>query len=103
MGIAGILYILARAAGKIGGVYLAGLKIRDRFPQISRYLGITLLCQAGVAIGLSYEVLADYPEMGKMLTTIVLSTVIFNETLGPWLVRVGLDLAGELKNADSQG
>ena len=101
MGAAGVVYIIARAVGKIGGIYLAGLKYKETLPQISRYLGMTMLCQAGVAIGLSYETLADYPETGKLITTIVLSTVIFNETLGPYLVRLGLAKAGEITEFDA--
>ncbi len=95
MGAAGIVYLVTRSIGKVAGVYLAGRG--NRHPKVvSKYLGMTLLCQAGVAIGLSYEVQADYPELGKWVTTIILATVIVNETIGPYLVKLGLGLAGEL-------
>lgn len=95
MGIAGIVYLVGRAAGKVGGIWLAGRRIKD-VPQISKYLGMTMICQAGVAIGIAYEVQSRYPDIGEILTTIVLSTVIVNETIGPYLVRLGLSLAGEV-------
>ncbi|MBZ0266125.1 cation:proton antiporter [bacterium] len=103
MGIAGVIYLVGRSLGKIGGVFLAGQKVKEKYPQIPKYLGITMLCQAGVAIGLAYEVSVDYPEIGAVITTIVLSTVIINETIGPYLVRVGLSRSHEIgeKNQES--
>lgn len=98
MGIAGLVYLVARTAGKVGGIYAAGLTIPER-PQIGKYLGMTMLCQAGVAIGEAYEVLHRFPEKGQLLTTIVLATVIVNETLGPYLVRLGLSFAREMPTA----
>ncbi len=95
MGAAGFVYLFARNFGKIAGIWLAG-RSGGLPPQIGKYFGMTLLCQAGVAIGLSYEVLRDYPEVGRLISTIVLSTVIINETIGPYLVRVGLSLAKEI-------
>ncbi|HEX03773.1 MAG TPA: hypothetical protein ENH10_01260, partial [Bacteroidetes bacterium] len=97
MGIAGIVYLVARLLGKIGGIWVAG-KYSGQPKEVSNFLGITLLCQAGVAIGLSYEVLADYPEIGQMITTIVLATVILNETIGPYLIKLGLTLAKEIQS-----
>jgi len=96
MGIAGLVYLFGRMFGKIGGVWLAGRRYRREFPAISNYLGMTLLCQAGVAIGIAYEVKDTFPEVGMLLTTVVLATVVVNETAGPFLVRLGLDLAGEI-------
>lgn len=95
MGIAGAIYLFARGLGKIGGVWLAGRRMKQ-YPQISKYLGMTLLCQAGVAIGEAYEVIEFFPRIGEMLVTIVLATVIINETIGPYLVRLGLALGGEV-------
>ncbi|MCB2211700.1 cation:proton antiporter [bacterium] len=95
MGFAGVVYLLARSAGKIGGIWLAG-RVTSQPVEVSKFLGMTLLCQAGVAIGLSYEIIADYPEIGQMITTIVLATVILNETVGPYLVKLGLSMAHEV-------
>lgn len=101
MGLAGILYLVARTAGKVGGIWLAGRKMHH-LPQIGKYLGMTMLCQAGVAIGEAYEILDHFPDEGELLTTIVLSTVIVNETIGPYLVRLGLSFSNELPD-DSTG
>lgn len=96
MGVAGLVYLLGRVAGKIGGIWLAGRKYSREIPAISKYLGMTMLCQAGVAIGIAYEMQVDFPRIGLMLTTVVLATVVVNETVGPYLVRLGLSLAGEI-------
>jgi Kef-type K+ transport system membrane component KefB len=95
IGWAGIIYLGARFLGKFGGIWLAG-RYSKQPAEVSNFLGMTLICQAGVAIGLSYEVMADYPEMGQFITTIVLATVIVNETIGPYLVKLGLSLAKEI-------
>jgi len=100
MGIAGVVYLVARLIGKVSGIWFAG-RYSGQPTEVSNFLGITLLCQAGVAIGLSYEVLADYPEMGQMITAIVLATVILNETIGPYLVKLGLTMAKEIPDTDS--
>ena len=91
--IVGVLYILARSVGKYIGSYCScrGCKCA---PQITKHLGITLLPQAGVALGMAMTatVLAD----GGLVRNVVLFSVLVYELVGPALTRRSLLLAGEI-------
>ena len=92
--IVGVLYILARSAGKYFGAYgsCRGCKCA---PQITKHLGITLLPQAGVALGMAMTatVLAD----GDLVRNVVLFSVLVYELVGPALTKRSLLKAGEIK------
>lgn len=60
-------------------------------------LGLTLLPQAGVAIGMFMTVAENYPEMGKTLGTVILSSVLIYEGVGPFLTRLALARAREIR------
>lgn len=101
MGLIGVIYILCRTAGKLGGAALSSRAAKAE-PRIQKYLGIALLSQAGVAIALACMAsveLAGYGEPGRYLgalaiTTILAATVIF-EIIGPIGVRFAVTRAGE--------
>ena len=101
MGMIGVVYILFRSLGKVGGAALSS-KAAKAEPVVQKYLGISLLSQAGVAIALACMVsveLAGYGEPGKYLgalaiTTILAADVIF-EIIGPIGVRFAVTRAGE--------
>ena len=71
----GILYILARSAGKYIGARLSAKAVKCE-PQICKYLGITLLPQAGVALGMSVTVAAELGSEGVIIRNIVLFAVL---------------------------
>ena len=91
----GLVYILMRSAGKI-----LGAGISSRFmkcpPTVCRYLGITLLPQAGVALGMSATVAADFGAEGAIMRNIVLFSVLIYELVGPILTKQALSAAGEI-------
>ena len=91
----GLLYILARSAGKILG---AGISSRFMGCQesVCKYLGITLLPQAGVALGMSVTVAADFGAEGAIIRNIVLFSVLIYELVGPLLTKMALTSAGEI-------
>ena len=91
----GLLYIVARSAGKILG---AGISSRFMGCQesVCKYLGITLLPQAGVALGMSVTVAADYGAEGAIIRNIVLFSVLVYELVGPLLTKMALTKAGEI-------
>ncbi|MEW6070419.1 MAG: cation:proton antiporter, partial [Candidatus Thermoplasmatota archaeon] len=101
MGMMGVIYILSRTVGKVGGATLSS-RIAKTEPTIQKYLGIALLSQAGVAIALACMTsveLAGYGAPGRYLgalviTTIVAADVIF-EIIGPIGVRFAVTKAGE--------
>lgn len=97
-------YILARAAGKYGGVWL-GCRIAGTTKAIRTYLGVCMLPQAGVAIGLvllieASPVMQQIPEsfgaiVGTMVNIILLS-VFINELIGPPLSRYAIIRGNEM-------
>jgi Kef-type K+ transport system membrane component KefB/nucleotide-binding universal stress UspA family protein len=95
-GIVGIVYFFGRIGGKIAGATL-GATFAGADKNVRRYLGFTLLPQAGVAIGLlflisSMETLAKYTII---ITPVVLAGIFFSELIGPLSARIALGLAGE--------
>lgn len=91
----GIVYIIARSAGKISGASISA-KMTKCEPQIQKYLGITLLPQAGVALGMSMTAL-ELGEAGIIIRNVALFAVLVYELVGPTLTRIALERAGEIK------
>jgi hypothetical protein len=65
-------------------------------PTVQKYLGITLLPQAGVALGMSLKALS-LGEAGVIIRSISLFAVLIYELVGPLLTKIALDKAGEIK------
>ena len=92
----GVVYILARSAGKIAGAS-ASAKLMRCEPSICKYLGITLLPQAGVALGMSVIVAAEFGADGAITRNIVLFSVLIYELVGPLLTKMALTAAGDIR------
>lgn len=94
----GIIFILTRSLGKILGAYgscaLSGCDQKTR-----KYLGITLLPQAGVALGMA--ITASTLSDGSMVRNVVLFAVLVYELIGPTLTKNALIAAGEIKAEES--
>ena len=90
----GVVYIASRSLGKIGGAY-ASCRATKCSPSIQKYLGITLLPQAGVALGMAAE--AAQLSDGHMVRNVVLFSVLVYELVGPTLTKMSLMAAGEIK------
>jgi Kef-type K+ transport system membrane component KefB len=95
LGLVGLGYLVARPVGKIVGSYFAGKKFGAE-ENVSRNLGVALFPQAGVAIGMALTVQELYPEIGQMIETVILSSVIIYEGFGPFLTRLSLQRADEI-------
>ncbi len=91
----GVVYIIFRSLGKYYGTY-ASAKLVKCEPQISKYLGITLLPQAGVALGMSATAM-QLGSDGELIRNITLFAVLIYELIGPLLTRQALMAAGEIK------
>ncbi len=91
----GLVYILTRSAGKILGANSSArlMKCED---SICKYLGITLLPQAGVALGMSATVAAEFGAEGAVIRNIVLFSVLIYELVGPVLTKMALTKAGDI-------
>lgn len=92
--IIGLAYILSRSAGKYYGANLSA-KMAKSEPNIVKYLGITLLPQAGVALGMAKQASA-LPEIGAIILNLTLFSVLIYELIGPFLTKVALTKAGEI-------
>lgn len=92
----GVMYILSRSAGKIFGASVSAKLMRCE-PSICKYLGITLLPQAGVALGMSVTVAAEFGAEGAIVRNIVLFSVLIYELVGPVLTKIALTAAGDIK------
>ena len=98
VGLIGIAYLLLRSIGKWGGTYLGAVCVKaDK--HIRHYLGLTLLPQAGVAIGMAALVSARFPTLAAQVNTIVLAGVLVFELIGPVITKIALTKAGEIPAA----
>lgn len=90
----GAVYIVSRSAGKYLGAY-GSCKATGCSESITKHLGVTLLPQAGVALGmaLTAQKLAD----GEVVRNVVLFSVLVYELVGPALTKRSLIAAGEIK------
>ena len=91
------VYFLARVVGKIVGARL-GTSMGGAPPVVSRWLGLTLIPQAGVAVGLAMT-LAHHPafrDVGPIIVNVVLANTFLCEAIGPLAARYALTKAGEI-------
>lgn len=91
----GAVYIIFRSLGKYCGTFVS-TKATKCEPQICKYLGITLLPQAGVALGMCTTAMQLGAE-GNLIRNITLFAVLVYEMVGPLLTRQALTAAGEIK------
>ena len=98
----GVVYIISRALGKYFGT-MGSAKMTGCDEKIQRYLGITLLPQAGVALGMSSIVLQTMPGDGVLVRNIVLFSVLVLELVGPVLTKWALTRAGEIREKTTEG
>ena len=95
-GAIGISYFLLRIIGKYAGTYVSCLIVRTS-REIRNYMGLALIPQAGVAIGLAFLGQRLLPEAtGKLLLTIILSSSVLYEMAGPVCAKLALILSGSI-------
>ncbi len=92
----GLAYILSRSAGKIFGATISSRFMKCQ-ESICKYLGVTLLPQAGVALGMSVTVAAQFGAEGALIRSIVLFSVLIYELVGPVLTKEALTAAGDIR------
>ncbi|MHA2425074.1 MAG: cation:proton antiporter, partial [Candidatus Thorarchaeota archaeon] len=97
-----IVYLIGRTVGKLAGSYVSAA-ITNSEETVKKYLGTCLMCQAGVALGLSFVIEEEFIALGGaaaeagiiILSVVGLSTMVL-ELLGPLVVKWGMKQAGEL-------
>lgn len=94
-GLVGIIYIVGRIIGKYVGSYI-GCLLGKSDKNITKNIGLTLLPQGGVAIGMVITVANECGDVGKMIQTIVLAGIFIFELTGPILAKIGLERTGDI-------
>ena len=93
----GLVYILARSAGKYSGAFLSAKSVKCN-DNIVKYLGITLLPQAGVALGMAIKAEEKLGgDLGSLIASITLFAVLVYELFGPMLTKIALTKAGDIQ------
>lgn len=95
IGTIGIIYILFRVVGKMGGAYL-GAKLMKAPKEVCRYLGPTLIPQAGVAIGLISVAQTVVPQFAPEIRAVILCGTMIYEIIGPAVTKMTLVKAKEI-------
>lgn len=105
MGFLGIIYIICRSLGLVGGASF-GATVSKSDPVLRKYLGLGILSQAGVAIGLAIMATRDFSMLGQagkdlsvlVINTIAATTIVF-EIIGPIATKFAIKKAGEIGKA----
>lgn len=102
LGLLGLVYMVGRSAGLVSGAWI-GATLGRAEKVIQRYLGLGILSQAGVAIGLALAVKQEFTPLGEIgaqigaaVITTITATSIFFELVGPILTKHALEKAGEI-------
>ncbi len=94
-----VSYILARGFGKYLGAR-TGATIAKSEKTVQKYLGLALLPQGGVSLGLLVMVQAQMPEFYPLISTIIMLSILFYETSGPIFAKIAISKAGEINGLD---
>lgn len=94
-----LVFIIGRAAGKYLGAFL-GAHITKEPKNVRNTLGIALLPQGGISLGLLIIVQAQLPAHYGLISTIIMLSILFFETTGPIFAKYAIDKAGEINGLD---
>lgn len=103
VGVAGVVYVIVRAIGKYTGAFVGSAIVKSE-RTVRDYLGLTLLPQAGVAIGMAQMVAAseDLAVVADQVVTVVLFATLVYELTGPIITKAALQGAGEIDKVSSK-
>ena len=101
VGLMGVGYIVARAGGKFLGAYV-GAKQVNAPETVRKYLGLALLPQGGISIGLAVLVRQYLPQYAVPITTIIMFSVLVYEVSGPIFAKIAISKAGEIGGMDAE-
>jgi Kef-type K+ transport system membrane component KefB len=95
IGFVGSAYIIFRIIGRLLGGWTGGA-ISHADPLMRRWMGIVLMPQAGVALGMALVAIEHRPDLGEIILPIVIASTVLFELIGPVLTRTGLIHVGEV-------
>ena len=96
IGLIGIIYVIMRVIGKIAGVWFGGALMKTD-KNIKKYLGPTLMPQAGVALVLLLVAAQVVPEFAKDIRVIILCSTFIYSIIGPVAAKIALVRSGEIQ------
>jgi len=95
IGVIGLIYVVARVLGKMTGAWFGG-KITKQEEKICKYLGPTLMPQAGVALGLIVVAGNLVPDYAPQIRVIILCSTFIYSIIGPIVAKSALEKSGEI-------
>jgi Kef-type K+ transport system membrane component KefB len=95
VGLAGSAYIILRIIGRFLGAWVGGAVSRAE-PLVRRWIGMALMPQAGIALGMALVAIQRRPDLGEVILTVVIASTVLFEVIGPVLTRIALVRAGEV-------
>ena len=105
MGFLGLAYVLLRSIGKFGGAWIGGT-LGGASPAVRGNLGLGLLSQAGVAIGLAIASAnrfsaygAEGQALGNLVISVITATTFIVQIIGPMFVKLAIVRSGEINMA----
>lgn len=91
--IAVALFVIRFVGINIGG--FMGSRLAGEPAHFTKYTGLALITQAGIALGLAREVAVEFPTLGDAFATMVISVIVLNEIFGPMFLKEALKRVGE--------
>lgn len=95
LGLIGSVYIICRVIGKMGGSFVGGI-FAGAERNVTNYMGLALIPQAGVALGLAMMARTSLPTIGATIFSTIVATTVIYEILGPIATRYALSKAGDI-------
>lgn len=99
IGVMGAIYVVVRCVGKYLGAFI-GAKIMKAPDAVAKYIGPTLIPQAGVAIGLTIVAQSVVPHYAAQVRAVILCGTLIYELVGPAITKITLKKAGEIQSAE---
>jgi len=94
-GLVGSAYIILRIIGRFLGAWSVGI-LSLAEPFLRRWMGMALMPQAGVALGMVLIASQRFPALGEILLPVVIGATVLFELIGPVLTRLALYRAGDV-------
>jgi len=96
LGVIGLTYFGFRIAGKLAGASFGGY-LSGASKSVKKYIGLGLVPQAGVALGLALIAKMEFPSFGGVVFTTIMATTIVYEIIGPFCTKFALNQVGEIE------
>jgi Kef-type K+ transport system membrane component KefB len=96
------LFVVLRIVGRVAGCAIGG-RLADAPPAVRRWMGLALLPQAGLAIGMALLASQRFPIFEQVILPVVLGATVLFEIVGPVVTRRVLVTVGEAGRADAAG